>query len=248
MAKRHVRCNQNPVKEDLVIRSTSRFAMAGIAALSVASSVSAWDEYAPVAKGKIEVDLMATYNISPTAGGFTPSLQVKYGIIDGLDVEAFAATPTDPNFGLDRPNIALKYNHAATGLGGFIAVDLPVASDKINADPQTGYTFGAQYLKTFDKIVLNDWAYFASTFQTGDDGKVDVYIKPQYNVTDKIGPYVGVEWFTTGKFEGYTIAVKPGINYIITDVYAVEANLPIAKTKDIDDIYVGAYLGVYGVF
>lgn len=219
-----------------------------LAFAALVASVGAYDEYGPMAKGKTEVDVMANYDISPEAGGFTPSLQAKYGIIDGIDIEVYAEMPTDPEFGFDRPNIALKYNQAETGFGGFVAVDLPVASDKINSDPKLGFTFAGQYLKTFGKIVLNDWLYFGSTFQDGDDGAFDLYVKPQYNVTDKIGPYLGLEWNTSGKFEGYSIAFKPGINYVVNDMVSVEGQVPVAKTKDVDDLYVGAYVGAYFVF
>lgn len=215
---------------------------------ALVASVGAYDEYAPMATGKIEVDVKANYNLSPEAGGFTPSLQVKYGIVDGLDVEIFAAMPTDPEFGLAQPNIALKYNQAETGFGGFVAIDLPFASEKIDADPQVQYSFAVQYLKTFDKFVLNDWLLFRSTFQDGHDGQFDLYVKPQYNVSDKVGPYLGLQWVTSGKFEGYTITLKPGINYIVNDMVSLEGQLPVAKTKDMDDLYVGAYVGAYFVF
>ena len=219
-----------------------------LAIAALVASVGAYDEYAPMAMGKTEVDVMANYNIAPEAGGLTPSLQVKYGIIEGLDVEVFVAMPTDPEFGLGQPNIALKYNQAETGFGGFVAIDLPFASEKINADPQVGYTFAVQYLKTFDKIVLNDWLLFNSTFQDGHDGMIDLYVKPQYNVSDKIGPYLGLQWQTSGKFEGYAISFKPGINYIVNEMISVEGQVPVKKTKDVDDLYVGVYAGAYFVF
>ncbi len=224
-----------------------RLALAGIAALSIASNVCAWDEYGPVAKGKTEVDLMATYAISPEAGSFTPSLQVKYGIIDGLDVELLAYTPTDPEFGLAKPNIAIKYAHAS-GFGGFVGFDIPVASEKIDADPQAGIQIAAQYNKTFDKLVLNDWLMYNRSFADGAEGSIDLFVKPQYNVTDKIGPYLGLQYVTSESFEGYTFTFKPGVNVILTDVFSVEAQVPVAKTKDVDDLGVGAYVGFYGLF
>ncbi len=227
---------------------TNSLTLAGITALALVSSATAYDEYGPITAGKTEVDAMANYDLSPEAGGLTPSLQVKYGIMDGLDIEVYGAMPTDPKFGFGQPNIAVKYNDAASGFGGFVALDLPFASKKINADPQLGYTFAAQYLKTYDKIVLNDWLKFNSTFQDGDDGTIDLYVKPQYNLSDKLGPYVGVEWKTSGKFEGYTIAIKPGVNYVVNDMISFEGQLPISKTKDVDDLYVGAYVGAYFVF
>lgn len=214
----------------------------------LAASVGAFDEYGPMAAGKTEVDVMAAYSLSPESGDFTPALQAKYGIIDGLDVEAFVAIPTDPEFGIDQPNIALKYNHAESGWGGFVAIDLPFASDKINSDPSTVFHFAAQYLKTFDKIVLTDWLKFNSSFKDGDDGAIDLYVKPQYNVSDKLGPYLGLEWTTSGKFEGYAIAFKPGVNYVVNDMVSVEGQVPVTKIKDVDDLFVSAYVRAYFVF
>lgn len=213
-----------------------------------AASVGAFDEYGPMAQGKTEIDAMVNYDISPEAGGLTPSVQVKYGIVEGLDVEVFAASPTDPEFGFDQPNIALKYNDAKSGFGGFAAIDLPFASEKINPDPSAYFHFAAQYLKTFDAIVLTDWLKFSSSFKDGDDGAIDLYVKPQYNVSEKLGPYLGLQWATSGKFEGYTIAFKPGVNYVVNDMVSIEGQVPVSKTKDVDDLYAGIYAGAYFVF
>lgn len=225
----------------------TRFAIAGILAMGLAAEVSAWDEYTPVAKGKIEADLMAGYNIAPTAGGFSPSLQVKYGIIDGLDVEVFEALATDPEVGAGQPNLALKYSHSS-GFGGFIGADLPVASEKVVADPATVLYVAAQYLKTIDKVLLSDWLLYTRSLESGAVGSIDLYVKPQYNINDKIGPYIGLDYKADEKFESYAITAKPGLNYVINGTYSAEANVGITKTKDVDDLSVAAYVGFYGVF
>ena len=225
----------------------TRLVLTGLLAGGFASEVSAWDEYGPVAKGKTEVDLMAGYNLAPTAGSFAPSLQVKYGIIDGLDVELAEALTTDPEVAAGQPNIAVKYGHAS-GFGGFIGVDLPFASEAISADPAVGILVAAQYIKTFDKILLTDWLMYTRSMADGAVGSIDLYVKPQYNVNDKVGPYVGLDFKADEKFEGYTITLKPGINYVINGTYSAEANVGIAKTKDVDDIGAAAYVGFYGLF
>ncbi|HNY29832.1 MAG TPA: hypothetical protein PKO15_03000 [Fibrobacteria bacterium] len=225
----------------------TRLAVLGTLALGLATHVSAWDEYAPVSKGKMEVDLMASYNLSPSAGGFSPSLQVKYGFMEGLDVELSEALATDPEFGAGQPNLAVKYGHPS-GFGGFVGVDLPVASEKVSADPATVLYVAAQYLKTFDKVLLSDWLLYSRSLESGAVGVVDLYVKPQYNVNDKVGPYLGLDFKADEKFDLYTITAKPGINYVINGTYSAEANVGIAKTKDVDDIAVAAYLGFYGVF
>lgn len=226
---------------------TNRLAIAGIAALGLVSSVSAWDEYRPVAPGTGEVDLKATYNIAPNAGGFTPSLQLKYGLGGGLDVEFSEALATDPKLGFLKPSVAMKYNDAVSGFGGFVAMDLPLASEKVDPNPQAYFFFAIQYLRTFDRIVLNDWLYYGNSFRTNDDGKLDLYVKPQYMVTDLFGPYVGVEYVTTGKFDGSTFIFKPGFTYVIQPGLTFEANLPLAKSEG-SDLSTSLYAGIYGGF
>ena len=226
---------------------TNRLAIAGIAALGLASSVRAWDEYGPVAPGKGEIDLKATYNLAPNAGGFTPSLQFKYGINYGLDVEVSEALATDPNLGFEKPNVAVKYNDALSGLGGFIAMDLPIASEKFDPNPTAYFYFAAQYLRTFDRVVLNDWLYYGNSFRTGDDGSLNLYIKPQLMLTDVFGPYVGVDYSTSGKLDGYTFIFKPGFTYVIGPSCTIEANVPLTKAKG-SDLSTGLYAGIYGGF
>jgi hypothetical protein len=225
----------------------TRLALTGLLAAGFTAQVSAYDEYAPMAKGKTEVDLMAAYNLAPTAGGFSPSLQVKYGIIDGLDVELFEALATDPEVGAGQPNLAVKYGHAS-GFGGFIAADLPFASEKVSADPTLAIYVAAQYIKTIDKVLLTDWLLYSRSMADGAVGSIDLFVKPQYNVNDKVGPYVGLDFKADEKFEGYAITIKPGINYVINGTYSAEANVGVTKIKDVDDIAAAAYLGFYGVF
>lgn len=225
----------------------TRLAIAGILAMGLAAEVCAWDEFAPVAKGKTEVDLMAGYALSPTAGSFSPSLQVKYGIIDGLDVELFEALATDPEVGAYQPNLAVKYSHAS-GFGGFIGADLPFASEKVVAEPATVLYVAAQYLKTIDKVLLSDWLLYTRSLESGAVGSIDLYIKPQYNVNDKVGPYLGLDYKTDEKFESYAITAKPGLCYVINGTYSAEANVGITKMKDMDDLMTVAYVGFYGVF
>ncbi len=79
-------------------------------------------------------------------------------------------------------------------------------------------------------------------------GSIYLFVKPQYNVNDKVGPYVGLDFKADEKFEGYAITIKPGINYVINGTYSAEANVGVTKIKDVDDIAAAAYLGFYGVF
>ncbi len=257
--------------------------IASLAVLAATSSVFAWDEYGALSAKKLEVDVMVNYTAG-TGGydedgkkldnedGFSPAttvpvLGVKYGIIDGLDVELAVpftmynedASPTGEALsGLDRTNLGLKYTHA-TGFGGFVAVDLPFGSeDIVTPDPATSIYAAIQYTKTFGKVALNDFVLYKTTLEVNDYKPADlleIYIKPQYNVTDKIGPYLGVDYqMSLGKTKmgelemdpkSSLLTLKPGINYIATDAIGLEANVPVTVMGKSAGASIGAYLGFY---
>lgn len=253
------------------------------AILAAASSVLAWDEYGALGAKKLEIDAMINYysllgtydedgkkqdlpsGVSGSA--IAPVLGVKYGIIDGLDVElavpyssvtAEAGDEKETSSGLAQPNIAVKYTHAS-GFGGFVAVDLPFASEEISEDPATSLYFALQYTKTFGKLALNDYILYNTTLEVEKYKPADelwVYVKPQYNVTDKIGPYLGVMYTTTigkEKYDGEDmegdgsnlLTVVPGVNFIVSDAIGIEANVPVSVMGKASDAGVGVYAGFY---
>lgn len=196
--------------------------IASLAVLAATSSVFAWDEYGALSAKKLEVDVMLNYTTVTGAyeedgkkedipsdvsiSYLNPVLGVKYGIIDGLDVEL--AVPYSSNTmefgdedesvsGVGYTNLGVKYTHA-TGFGGFVAVDLPFGSeDIVSPDPATSIYAALQYTKTFGKVALNDFVLYKTTLEVNDMKPADllqIYIKPQYNVTDKIGLYLGLDY------------------------------------------------------
>ncbi len=111
------------------------------------------DEYGSIEKGKLEVDVGYRYT-SPTgvydsAGkkhDFPSSsspminllpLQLKYGIMPGLDVE-LATIGTMGNKdagdqgGFTQPQLGVKYTHAPLGLGGYLNLVLPFATGNLD--------------------------------------------------------------------------------------------------------------------
>lgn len=192
------------------------------AILAASTSVLAWDEYGALSAKKLEIDAMVNY--TSLTGGYDPDgkkedlpsdvsmttispvLGVKYGIIDGLDVElAVPYVSSTMEFGdedesvsgLGATNIGVKYTHT-TGFGGFVAVDLPFGSeDIVGKDPATSIYAAVQYTKTFGQVALCDYILYKTTLEVEDmkpADLLDIYIKPQYNVTDKIGPYLGIDY------------------------------------------------------
>ena len=252
------------------------------AILAASTSVLAWDEYGALGAKKLELDAM--FNYTSTTGFYDedgkkqdledaspavtqPILGVKYGIIDGLDVELAIpvtmynddASPTGKAVsGLDRTNIAVKYTHA-TGFGGFAAVDLPFGSeDIVGKEPAATIYAALQYTKTFGKVALNDFVLFKTTLEVEESKPADllwIYVKPQYNVTDKIGPYLGVDYqMNIGKkkeageeedAEANLLTLKPGINFIATDAIGLEANVPVTVLGKSNGSTFGVYAGFY---
>ncbi|MEK7392230.1 MAG: hypothetical protein AAB214_06660 [Fibrobacterota bacterium] len=256
------------------------------AVLALTSGAFAYDEYGTVAKGKTEVDVMYAHTLgmgtydadakkqdaegSPVT--YNPSLQVKYGVLDGLDVELSANyliynKDAGDASGLNKPQLDVKYVHAL-GFGGLIGVDLPFGGkDIVGKNPVAALRVGPVLAKTIDKMVFNGWALVAVNFEDKDKNKaangLDVYFKPQYNVTDKIGPYLGVDYQTNlGKGQkvdedgntykhdpkSYLLTVKPGINYILDGTYSAELNVPVTVIGQNNTATAGVYVGFYGVF
>jgi hypothetical protein len=216
------------------------------AILALTTGAFAFDEYGTMAKGKTEVDVMVSQDLT---GEVTyPALQVKYGIMDGLDVEAvLPMTITSDVSGLAQPNLGLKYLHATSGVGGFVAVDLPFGSeDIVSDDPATVIYTSLLYSKVHGPVALNAWALYKFASDAAGDGAFDLYVKPQYNVTDKIGPYLGLDMIKYKDVDPF-YTVRPGINYIVNDLVAVEANYSLGIPSEGDNVH-GVYGGVYFVF
>lgn len=219
-----------------------------IAVMGLAAGAFSWDEYGPVATGKTEVDVMASQDF--TGEATYPSLQVKYGIIDGLDVEASAFyVSSDLASGVGAPNLAVKYVHPELGLGAFVGVDFPVGSEEVvGTDPKTIVYPSLLISKVLGPVALNAWAMYAFPTDEFDNGKIDLYLKPQYNVTDKIGPYLGLQMYKYKDIDPFYVA-KPGINYIVNEMISLEANyaLTIPTAEGLENSNAG-YAGVYFLF
>lgn len=217
-----------------------------IAVLGLAAGAFSWDEYGPVAKGKTEVDVMGTHYITDKATA--PALQIKYGIIDGLDVEAVLPTKiSDAASGLGAPNLAVKYVHPELGLGAFVGVDLPVGSEEVVTDDPATVVYPSLLIsRVFGSVALNAWAMYSFATDASGDGTVDLYLKPQYNVTPKVGPYLGLE-LVKPKDTDPTYIARPGLNYIVNDLISVEANYALSIPPEGDNAS-AVYGGVYFLF
>lgn len=241
--------------------------LSAIALTSISSF--AFDQYLPVAPKTLETDVMVTY--AAETGSFdpdgkkqdgegspsviTPALQVKYGIMPGLDVSlqaAFGLYNEDKGMkfdeetgepkavsGLERPDIALKYAHPELGAGAFVDVVLPFGSKDIVGDEAATTIFGGLlYGKTFDAVTVNAYAgyKFYTEVEKFKQDAMTVYAQGQYQVNEMVGPYLGLQYDKSfqAKFDGesvedtdgYLFTVKPGANVKINDAMAAELTVP----------------------
>ncbi len=184
----------------------------------------------PMVKGKTEIDVGVNF-ASPEVGDAATKvpLQVKYGLMKNLDLELGAQYSTvDKASGLEQPAIAAKYAIGDNGIGVLVNLVLPFASgDLSNGYKGMGIAPGVVYGKNYDKIQ----AVALATFQINMEDKgftpdniLTVYLKPGYMVNDKLAGYLGVNYMSQGSANATT--VQPGLTYTISDMLAVEANIP----------------------
>ncbi|GEM_PF-3032674 len=208
-----------------------------IVGLALVGSTFALDEYLPVEAKKLEVDL--AYGLTSTNGMYDSSgkkndlpdgashsinaipLQLKYGIMPGLDVEVLWAfkmdnaevkfpapvgTVKNDNSGFGQPDIAVKYAMMNLGLGAYVDYTLPFATgDFAKPDqPPMALAFGAVYTKLFmPKFNLTGMAQYALNFENkakATAGNVfSIYAKPEFRFNEFGGAYLGVRFDLTGE-------------------------------------------------
>ena len=205
----------------------------GALVLGLASFGLCLDEYLPVAKGALEVDL--AYGYTGFTGGYDSSgdkkdypsgfskssnaipLQIKYGILEGLDVELMWAfqmysmeTPAIPPLipattsdasGFGQPELCLKYALMDIGAGVHVNFTAPFATGDF-ADPDAppmALTFGALYTKLFvPQFNLTAIANYKLNFEAEDSSKagnvISIYAKPEFRFNQFGGAYLGVQY------------------------------------------------------
>lgn len=230
----------------------------------VAASSFAFDQYAPIAPKTIEVDLGYGYaagtgyydvdgekqDLEGSPAVQTPSLQIKYGIIPGLDIEASAAFELDNEdasptgeavSGLTQPEIGVKYGHPEIGAGAFVNVIIPAGGkDIVGDEPSTTIELGGIYNKVFGQVGVNAIASYGLQLENADKYKQDVIsvlAQGQYNVNEQVGPYlaVGFDKALEASFDGESVkdsdsqllTVIPGLNYKANDKISAELSVPV---------------------
>jgi hypothetical protein len=237
------------------------------------------DEYLSINPGKTEVDvgyqfskITAVYDQDGKAHDVSDGsslsanmlpLQVKYGIIPGLDAE-FAITGLSTSKdagdlgGFTNPELALKYTMAELGLGGFVNVILPFVTGNLdkNREPAMGLGLGAVYQNRFGDFRLTGTAGYQLNFENKDKQKsgnfLFLYAKPEAMWTEYIGTYLGLRYQMAGEsaYDGKStkdsdrnlFTVLPGVNAQLLKWLAYEINVPV----DLSGKSIGKSWGIGG--
>ncbi len=173
-------------------------------------------------------------------------LQGKFGLAENLEgsiaVEYYVQDLTDKS-GFERPVLGLKYAEPTLGVGGFLAVTLPVGfEDIVTADPYATLTFGALYGKTLPYITLLANATYSFNTEDQENSKEDeiqFYVKPEYGLPIplliKNKQYLGVnlglqyQFFFNQVVQGdsesdpaHLATVSPGLFYKFNHIIALD--------------------------
>jgi hypothetical protein len=211
--------------------------------LGFASAGFALDEYMPLDKGVMELDAGISY-VSPDGGTATTGipLQVKYGVMPGLDVELAAEFGVAGSSGLDQPALALKYKIPDLDLAAYVNLILPFATGDFDAPGLAlGITPGVLYNHTFTPEVS---AILGASYQINLEAEdikagniLTLFAKPNYAVTEYVGAYLGLTYAMAAEDEvagvgagneSSTIKLWPGFTAALTKELAYEVNLPIS--------------------
>lgn len=233
--------------------------------LAMAGTSFGVDEYLPIEAGKLEVDV--AYGLKSATGSYNEDgdkqdmpdgssamehlipLQLKYGIIPGLDVEVVWAfkmnekeQPDVSASGLDQPEIALKYALMDVGAGAYVNFIAPFATgDWADPDsPPMALALGAVYTKLFvPQFNLTAMAQYRLNFEGENKIKagnvLTVYAKPEFRFNEFGGAYLGLKYDMNGESEldgtsrkddGYLITLLPGWNATWLPNVSTEVNVP----------------------
>ena len=235
-----------------------------IAFLGLTASGFCLDEFLPVEKGKFELSTGYSFtngyerydsagNSDTLFGNTSPSyntvpLQLKYGVMPGLDVE-FAWTAYSFNKdagdkgGFGQPDLAVKYSLFETGLGAFVNLSLPLVTGDLDSPtkPSTGWTFGALYDKRFKNFRATGVIDYRVNSENEDKLKPGnqflLFLKPEMLWTKSFGTYLGWKYESSGKVEskGHSLpyytessltTLSPGFEIRLLKWLVYEINLP----------------------
>jgi hypothetical protein len=172
-----------------------------VAAIGMAASAFALDEYMPLAPRVMEIDV--GFERSSQLGYYDKSwemvdkemdknpvsipLQGKFGLSEGLEGSMsihYIAEDVRGHAGFDRPVLALKYAHPQYKVGGYLAIMPPIGFEEImNSGNYASMVFGALYGKNWTHCKLLTNAAYTFNTENEDETKEDqlhLFVKPEY--------------------------------------------------------------------
>ncbi len=221
-----------------------------VLSLALAGSVFALDEYMPISKGALEIDVGVSH-LNPTKPEGIDAFQgiplaFKYGITSDLTVELASFYSLQENFsGLTQPGLALKYKLPNLDLAAFVNVVLPFATgDQDVPGLNLGIAPGVLYNHTFGPVSAIFGAYYQLNFESDDikwGNELSLLAKPAFGINEQLAAYVGVNYIMYGETEifgtglgddGYELSLAPGVTYTLSDKLAFEANVPFTVAEN----------------
>jgi hypothetical protein len=179
-------------------------------------------------------------------------LDLKYGLIANLDLEVSipffmthakpAGAPAQDESGIGQPEIGVKYL-TTEGFGGFINFTLPLAGEKIIADPGSEIALGGLYVLETETFNFHASLSYNITLEieTSEDPKtkvnfgdqIYVSLRPQFNVTPELGVCIAGDYMQQGdgEVEGNEIKdsgssileIGPGVDFQASEILSIEA-------------------------
>jgi hypothetical protein len=225
----------------------------------------ALDEYNPVPARVMQINIgMERSTIAGTYQGSWESdevenennplslpMQGKFGLMDNLEGSMevnYLIQDDSGHTGLDRPQLGLKYLDPARGLGGFLAISLPVGfEDIMNAGNFATLTFGAMYNKVFPMVNLKSNVSYSFNTEDSHKSKIDdirLFAKPEYPLPIKAlttrGQYLGLNLGLSYDFMfnrevngsssddgAHLFVASPGAYYTFNKIVTAEFQFPI---------------------
>jgi len=235
-----------------------------LGALTAASALFALDEYMPVPARVMQINVgmerssiagqyLSTWESDGVENRYNPlslPLQGKFGLMDNLEGSMalrYLIEDESGKNGLDRPVLALKYGEPVTGIGGFLAISLPMGfEDIMNAGNYATMTFGGMYVKTFPLLKLFTNASYSFNTEDSDKDKIDnlrFFAKPEYSLPfaglHARKQYLGINLAATYDFyfnrviagesvdEGaHLFQIAPGLFYTFNKILSAEVTAP----------------------
>ncbi len=240
--------------------------ISALTAFCTATAVFALDEYNPVPARVMQINMgiertsvSGYYNDGWESDGnanknnpVTIPMQGKFGLLDKLEGSMevdYLIVDQVGHTGLDRPKLALKYGDPLTGIGGYLAIALPIGfEDIMNAGNFATMSFGGMYNRNFPRVNLMSNASYSFNTEDNHNDKIDnirLFVKPEMPIPAKAmtakGQYLGVNLGMTYEFffnqlkdgdptdkNGHLLMVAPGAYYTFNKIISAEMQFPLS--------------------